>query len=65
MIEEVKELNVESHLYTLVQWKPFGEIEIAPEEIRTAQGVAAKPSKLTSLRAVAAEAGPRAGVNGG
>ena len=47
-----------------VNGKPFRKIEITPEEIGTAQGIAAEVSELAILRVVAAGALPRARING-
>jgi hypothetical protein len=57
MIEEVKELSVESQLYSLVHREPLGNVKIAPEEVGAAQSVAAKISELAVLRVVAPVAG--------
>ena len=43
----------------LGQRKPFREIEVTPEEIGTAQGIAAEVSELAILRAVAADSTAR------
>ena len=47
-----------------VKRKPFCQIEVAPEEIGTAQGVAAEVAELAILRAVAAIALSRARIDG-
>ena len=41
-------------LHPLSHRKPLGEIEVIPEEIGTAQGIAAEVSELAMLRVVAA-----------
>src|ERR1700733_3362959 len=48
----------------LGQGEPFCQVEVTPEKIRTAQGVAAQVSELAILRAVTAVALPAARVNG-
>lgn len=57
MVEDVKELTLKSQLHMLGQGKPFCQVEVTPEEIGTAQGIAAEISELTGLPAVAAIAG--------
>jgi hypothetical protein len=57
MIKYVEELSVETQLHALRNGKPLGEVEIAPEELRAAQGVAAQISKLACLWAVSSIAG--------
>src|SRR5216684_8445691 len=44
--------------------EPLGQIEVVPEEIRAAQGVAAEGSELASLRAVATIALSGARIDG-
>ena len=58
MVEDVEELRFEPQLHAFAQGKPFRKIKIAPEEIRTAQSVAAERSELTILRTVAAVGRP-------
>ena len=58
MVEDIKELTLESQLHMLGQGKPFCQVEVTPEEIGTAQCIAAEGSKLAILRAVAAIALP-------
>ncbi len=65
MVEDVEELRVEAQLHVLGQGKPFREVEVAPDEIGAAQGVAAEVSELAILRAVAAGARARARIHGG
>src|ERR1700685_3322336 len=48
----------------LGQGEPFCQVEVTPQKIRTAQGVAAEVSELAILRAVTAVALPAARVNG-
>jgi len=48
-----------------VTWKPFGEVEITPEEIRAAQGVTAKVSELAILGIVASVAGTGTRIDSG
>ena len=50
VIEHVEELPVDAQLHALIQGEPLGEVEIAPGEIGTAQGVAAQISELAVLR---------------
>src|SRR5208337_2033018 len=57
MVEDIKELTLKPQLHMLGQGKPFCQVEVAPEKIRTAQGIAAEVSELAILRAVAAIAG--------
>ena len=62
MVEEVEELRCQTCSFTRsVERKPFGDVEVAPEEVRAAQRVAAEVSELAILRGVAAVAGSRAG----
>jgi hypothetical protein len=42
MVEDVKELALKSQLHMLRQREPFCQVEVAPEEIGTAQGIAAE-----------------------
>ncbi len=65
VVENIEELRFEPELEAFGQGEPFRQIEIAPEEIRSAQSVAAQISKLAVLRRVSAVAGSRAGINGG
>ena len=64
MVEDIEELGLYSELHTLGHRKPFREIEIIPEEIGTAQGIAAEASELAMLRVVAAGALPCTWING-
>src|SRR5208282_800651 len=57
MVEDIKELTLKPQLYMLGQGKPFCQVEVTPEEIRTAQSITAEVSELAVLRAVAAIAG--------
>jgi len=63
MVEDIEELAFDSELYPLVHRKPFCKIEVTPEEIGAAQGVAAEITKLAMLWVVAPEALSRAGIN--
>ena len=58
MVEDIKELTLKPQLHMLGQGKPFCQVEVAPEEIGTAQSIAAEVSELAILRAVAAIALP-------
>ena len=58
MVEDIEELRVDSQLHALGHRKPFREIEVTPDEIGTAQGVAAEISELAILRVVATGARP-------
>jgi hypothetical protein len=42
MIEKIKELSLDSELDAFRQGEHFGDIQIAPEEIRSAQIVASE-----------------------
>ena len=61
VVEDIEELSVKSQFYPLSEWKPFGHVEVAPEEIGTAQCITAEIAELAILRGVAAQAGPGAG----
>src|SRR5271168_1144735 len=63
MIENIEELPFHPQLHAFAERKPFREIEVAPEKIGPAQGVAAESSKLASLRRVATSASSRARIN--
>ena len=54
MVENIEELPLKPQLHMLAQGKPFCQVEVTPEEIRTTQGITAKVSELAILRAVAA-----------
>jgi len=56
MVEDVEQLRVESQLHTLVERKPFGDVEVAPEEVGAAQSIAAEISELAVLSIVTAVA---------
>src|SRR5208282_2686720 len=58
MVEDIEELPLKSQLQMLVEGKPFSQVEVTPEEIGAAQGVAAEVSELAILRAVAARTLP-------
>ena len=58
MVEDIEKLTLKPQLHMLGQGKPFCQVEVTPEEIWTAQGIAAEVSELASLRAVAAIALP-------
>ncbi len=64
MVEDVEELSLQSQFHMLGQRKRLCEIEVVPEEVRTAQGVAAEVSKLAVLRAIVAIALSRARIDG-
>jgi hypothetical protein len=57
MVEDIKKLTLKTQLHMLAQGKPLCQVEIAPEKIRTAQGIASEVSELAILRTVAAIAG--------
>jgi hypothetical protein len=63
MVEDIEELGFYPELHTLGHRKPFREIEIIPEKIGAAQGIAAKVSELAMLRVVATGALPRTRIN--
>ena len=63
MIEDVEELPVDAQLHALGQLEPLGEVQIAPDEIGTAQRVAAEIAELAVLRTVAARARARARID--
>lgn len=56
MVEDIEELGLHSELHTLGHRKPFREVDVIPEEIGTAQGIAAEVSELAMLWVVAARA---------
>ncbi len=64
MVEDIKALSLKPQLHTLAQGEPFCQVEVAPKEIRTTQGIAAEGSELAGLRAVAAIALPCARIDG-
>jgi hypothetical protein len=55
MVEYIEELSLYSELHPLAHRKPFREIEVIPDEIGAAQGVAAEVSKLAMLWVVATD----------
>jgi hypothetical protein len=57
MVEDVEELTLKPQLHMFGQGKPFRQVEVTPEEIGSAQCVAAEVSELAILLAVAAIAG--------
>jgi hypothetical protein len=63
VIEHVEELAVDAQLHVFRQLKPLGQIQVAPEEIGTAQCVPAEIAELAILRAVAAGTGAGAGID--
>ena len=65
VIEDIEELRLQPELHVLGQREPFGQIEITPDKIGTAQRVAAEVSELAVLRAVSAVARAGARVDGG
>jgi hypothetical protein len=54
MFENIKELPLKPQFHVLAQGKTFCQVEVAPQKIRTTQGIAAEISELAGLRAVAA-----------
>jgi len=52
MVENIEELHLKPQLHMLAQGKPLGQVEVAPQKIRTTQGIAAEVSELAILRAV-------------
>ena len=64
MVEDIKELAFYPELYMLGHREPFCEIKVIPDEIRTAQRIAAEVSELAMLGVVAAEALSGTGING-
>ena len=65
MVEYIEELGFYSKFHSLANRKPFREIEVIPDKIGAAQGVAAEVSELAMLWVVATGALPSAGINGG
>src|SRR5208282_2657255 len=65
MVEDVEKLAVQAQLDVLSERKEFGEVEVAPNKLRTSQRVASQIPELAILRTVPAQARARAGVNGG
>ena len=63
MVEDIEELRFYPQFHTLGHRKPFREVEVIPEEIGAAQGIAAEVSELTMLRVVAAGALPCTRIN--
>src|SRR5271166_4062080 len=63
MVEEVEGLSLDAQLHMFRQLEPLGEIEIAPNEIGTAQRVSAEIAELARGRAVAAGAGAGARIH--
>ena len=64
MIEEVEKLAVDAQLHVFAQREPASEVEIGPDEIGAAQGVAAEVAELAGLRGVAAGASAGGGIDG-
>src|ERR1017187_4733032 len=64
MVEDIEELTLEPQLHALGQRKPFCQVEVAPEEIGTAQSIAPEISELAVLRTVAAMAQPCTRIHG-
>ena len=64
VIEQIETLNVQPQFDFLGQRERFGQIEIAPNKVRAAKRVPAKISELTVARAVTADAGAGAWING-
>src|ERR1035437_10289272 len=65
MVEYIEELGLYSELHPLAHRKPFREIEVIPDEIGAAQGVAAEVSKLAMLWVVATDALASTRINSG
>src|SRR5580692_9008710 len=65
MVENVEELGLYSELYPLGHRNPFREIEVIPDKIGAAQGVAAEVSELAMLWIVATGALPSTRINRG
>src|ERR1700722_246065 len=65
MVEYIEELGVYSELHSLAHRKPFREIEVIPDKIGAAKGVAAEVSELAMLWVVATGALPSTGIDGG
>src|ERR1022692_1031548 len=53
MVEDVKKLTLKAQLYMFGQGKPFGQVEVAPDEIGTTKGITAEVSELAGLSPVA------------
>src|ERR1700680_1202617 len=64
MVEYIEELGLYSELHSLAHRKPFREIEVIPDEIGTAKGVAPEVSELAMLWVVATGALPSTRING-
>ena len=65
MIKHIEKLRFQPQLGVLRQGEILGKVEVIPDEIRPAQGVAAEVSELAGRRAISANASAGAGVNGG
>jgi hypothetical protein len=65
MVEHIEKLTFYPELHTLRHSKPFCEIEVIPDEIGTAQGIAAEVSKLAMLWVIATGALPSTRINRG
>ena len=65
MVEYIEELGLYSELHPLGHRKPFREIEVIPDKIGAAQGVAAEVSELAMLWVVATDALASTRINGG
>src|ERR1700683_674465 len=65
MVKNIEELSVKSQLHSLREGKPFRQVEITPEEIRSAQRVASQVSELAIRRTIPPVAGPGARIDGG
>jgi hypothetical protein len=63
VIEDVEELAVDAQLDAFRQLEPLGQIQVTPEEVRTAQCVPAKVTELAILRAVATGTGTDARID--
>src|ERR1035441_9854579 len=64
VVEDVEELAVDPQLDALGQREPPGEIQIAPDEIEAAQGVAAEIAESAVSRTVSGGTGTGARVDG-
>ena len=65
MVEHIEELGFYSELHSLAHRKPFREIEVIPDKIGAAEGVASEVSELAMLWVVAIDALASTRINGG
>ena len=63
VVEDIEKLALKPKLCMLGQRKPLCQVEVAPDEIGTAQRIAAGGSELAMLRVVAARALPCTRIN--